>query len=334
MIMSLLAVVGMLIVLDDELEALRSMQPLDQAVFHYLAERVDFETGLIGQSRRVSYGGMAFDLSERESERRVRELLRMVTSKQVENSVTRLVNAGLLSRQSKSGFNQSLLLGRVFWVAALGKGHCVKKADGSAVGSDLGVLFGVLAKLSTNKNNHIEQSLETVNESTREPVGSAVGTTSFTHHQQQGDDKFTMTLDWQPTPDEFEMALFRAGKRVDAVKSEWVAEFVAYWFAEGKRRYSQREWTVRLAMRMVDFLRDPALFDRIRGSQPGKASSSASGQSSRPEWARIPVDDEQLQPWAVKHGFGQAEPWMSYQQYRNVLRNKVENKLSEWRRLQ
>jgi hypothetical protein len=324
----------MLIIFDDELEALRLMQPLDQAVFYYLAERVNFETGLIGQSRRVSYGGMAFDLSERETERRARESLRTVTSKQVENSVARLVNAGLLARQSKSGFNQNLLLVRVFWVSALGKGNCAQKAVGSAVGSELGVLLGVLSKLSFNKNNYIETKQADISEPVHEPVGSAVGTTSFTHHQQQGDDKFTMTLDWQPTPDEYEFALIRAGKRAEMVKPEWVAEFVTYWFAEGKRRYSQREWTARLAMRMVDFLRDPALFDRIRGSQPGKAAPSAGGQTARPEWARIPVDDEQLQPWAIKHGFGQAEPWMSYQQYRNVLRNKVENKLSEWRRLQ
>jgi hypothetical protein len=323
----------MLIVLDDELEAMRSMQPLDQAVFHYLAERVDFETGLIGQSRRVSFGGMAFDLSEHETERRRRDSVRAVTSKQIENSVARLVNAGLLSRQSKSGFNQSLLLVRVFWVSALGKCHCVQKADGSAVGSQLGVLLGVLNKLSVNKNNNIEAKQENEREAMCEPVGSAVGTTSFTHQQQQGDEKFLMRLDWQPTAEEFEMALFRAGKRIDAVRQEWIAEFVTYWFAEGKRRYSQREWTARLAMRMVDFLRDPALFDRVRGSQAAKSAPGAAGKAGRPEWARIPVDDEQLQSWAVRHGYGEAEPWMSYLQYRNVLRNKVENKLTEFRRL-
>jgi hypothetical protein len=314
----------MLIVLPGELEILREMQPLDRDVFNYLAERVDFETGMIGRSRKVSYGGMAYDLSEHEAERRRRESLRTVTSKQVENSIARLVNAGLLSRLSKSGFNQSLLLVRVFWVAALGKGTCAQKPDGS----QLGVLLGALNKLSSNKNNNIESNSQSSQEARRE----AVGTTSITQQQQQADEKFTMRLDWQPTADEFEVLLFRAGKRMDAVQQEWVAEFVAYWFGEGKRQYSQREWTARLAMRVVDLLRDPGRFERERGGQQAKLPPTSS-RSGLPEWARIPRNDDDLTPWAMRHGYGAADVGWNWLQYRGALQCAVEARLKQWRQL-
>jgi hypothetical protein len=314
----------MLIVLPGELEILREMQPLDRDVFNYLAERVDFETGMIGRSRKVSYGSMAYDLSEHEAERRRRESLRTVTSKQVENSIGRLVNAGLLSRLSKSGFNQSLLLVRVFWVAALGKGTCAQKPDGS----QLGVLLGVLNKLSSNKNNNIESNSQSSQEARRE----AVGTTSITQQQQQADEKFTMRLDWQPTAGEFEVLLFRAGKRMDAVQQEWVAEFVAYWFGEGKRQYSQREWTARLAMRVVDLLRDPGRFERERGGQQAKLPPTSS-RSGLPEWARIPRNDDDLTPWAMRHGYGAADIGWNWLQYRGALQCAVEARLKQWRQL-
>lgn len=326
----------MLIVLDDELDLLRQMHPLDQAVFYYLAERVDFETGMIGQSRRVSYGGMAYDLSEHKAERRSRESLRAVTSKQVENSISRLVNAGLLSRQSKSGFNQSLLLVRVFWVHFWGKGNCVQKADGSADGSVLGVLLGVMSKLSTNKNNNIEIKRPNITEAIDEPDGSAVGTTSITQHTTYREGEFSMTLDWQHSEDELAMVLHRAGFSVDKVDRAWIAEWVAFWALEKNqgRRYSQHGWTSKLAMAMVDYLRDPGLYERRRGIvRPPEGWQGKAKASGVPEWARLPRDDEELTPWAQRHGYGAADIGWTYLQYRNVLRQAAEVRLKQWRQL-
>jgi hypothetical protein len=325
----------MLMVLSDELEILRSMQPLDNSVFHYLAERVDFETGLIGQARKVSYGGMAYDLSEHDTERRRRESIRTVTSKQVENSINRLVNAGLLSRQSKSGFNQSLLMVRVFWADLLGKGYCDQKADGSADGSQLGVLLSVLSKFNISNFNKLQETEQ--KEKTIEPCadGKAVGTTSITQHTTYRDGEFSMTMDWQPTVDEFEAMLLRCGFSLKQVDSVWVTEFVGFWSLDKNRgrRYSQRDWTHKLAMAMLDYLRNPGLYERRRGNAKPAGKTAGSVAQGRPEWAMMPREDEYLQGWASRHGYPAADVGWSYQQYRNVLRTKVEIRLAKWRRL-
>jgi hypothetical protein len=314
----------MLIVLPGELEILREMQPLDRDVFNYLAERMDIQTGVTGVSRRVSYGGMAFDLSEHDGERRCPETLRKLTIDQVRNAVRRLVRQGVLRAMSEKGKGNDLVLMRVFWVDCLGLGSCVQKADASSMPDQMTRVIGFLH----SKINEIQSDKQSRCQAKTRP--DAI--TSITHQQQQADERFVMSLDWQPSADEFEMMLFRAGKRVDAVQSEWVAEFVAYWFGEGKRQYTQREWTARLAMRVVDLLRDPGRFERERGGQRDKSPSTAP-RAGLPEWARIPRNDDDLTPWAMRHGYGAADIGWNWLQYRGALQCAVEARLKQWRQL-
>jgi hypothetical protein len=315
----------MLIVLPVELDILREMQPLDRDVFHYLAERMDIQTGVTGVSRRVSYGGIAFDLSEREGERRSPETLRKLSIDQVRNAVRRLVKRGILRGLSEKGKGNDLVLMRIFWVDCLGLGSCVQKADASSLPDQMATVVSFLH----SKIN----SLQSDNASSCQAKTRPDAITSITHQQQQADVKFTMSLDWRPTADEFEAMLFRAGKRVDAVQDEWVAEFVAYWFGEGKRQYSQREWTARLAMRVVDLLRDPGRFARERGGQQVSRSTAQPSRAGLPEWAKIPRNDDDLTSWAMRHGYGAADIGWSWLQYRGALQCAVEARLKQWRQL-
>lgn len=143
-----------------------------------------------------------------------------------------------------------------------------------------------------------------------------------------------MSLDWQATETEFKAVLQRAGFNDTGVKPAWIAEFVAYWFAEGQRRYTQREWTVRLALRVVDYLANPGQFDRLRGWEEPQPASAAKDPGkvqaqARPDWARIPRSDDDLTTWAIRHGYGQAAIGQTFSQYRATLRDKVERRLRQ-----
>jgi len=313
----------MLLVLPAELEILREMRPLDRDVFNYLAERVDYNSGVIGRSRRVSYGGMALDLSERDVARRVKSTLVKVTSKDLINTVTRLVNAGLLSRMSAKGFGHDLVLSRVFFVQLLSADNSVQNPVGNAVGFQLGMLL----KKLTNNNNDLQSN----NESSQSSVGNAVGITSLQHTSTPGDDKFLMSLDWKPDQGDVVKILAMSGLFYENVKADWVNEFVSHWFSEGERKLTQRQWTVKLARLLVDYLSHPGLFEQRRGI--GKAVKSAGFKNlAVPEWARIPRDDEQMVAFMRHFGYGEPDVGISYQQARVMLVRKVEIRLTEWKK--
>ncbi|MEO5350202.1 MAG: DnaT-like ssDNA-binding domain-containing protein [Magnetococcus sp. YQC-3] len=319
----------MLIVLPDELEILRDMQPLDRDVFNYLAERTDLLTGVIGKAVKVSYGGMALDLSEREQARRAKASLIKLTSKQVENSVARLVSVGLLARHSKSGENCQLVLSRVFLVPFLGLGYSVKNPDGRQLGD---FLVG-LKRIFNSNINELQGNLGL----SWEGKSVSDGTTLNTQYQYKGIDKFSMSVDWQPSQDVFDALIARAGFKADLVKDEWINEFVAYWFARPGRQYSQAEWTSRLSMKCVDFLRDPTLFGRYRGVESRSPAQSRplsrSDVGNLPDFARPPKDDDALVSWMKRYGYGEPPIGLSYREARAWLARKIDVKLSEYRRL-
>lgn len=142
-----------------------------------------------------------------------------------------------------------------------------------------------------------------------------------------------MTMDWQPTQDEFTMIMHRAGYSLEKVDKLWIREFIDHWASEGKRHHSQAGWTKRLAYRMIDYLRSPGLYDRLHGIDKAGVNPGKKQSGGLPEWARMPRDDEELPQWAQANGYGQAPVGVSYLQFRNLLRCKVEQRLTEFRRL-
>lgn len=317
--------IKMLLVLPDELVILRDMRPLDRDIFNYLAERVDFKTGIIGRSRRVSYGGMAFDLSERDTARRIKSTLFTVTHDQVRNSVKRLINQCLLASLSKQGEKCDLILKRVYFADLLSLHDSVKNPVASQLPEQLTRLICLLS-LNNNKIDEIRLSSE-------QGRISSVAITSL-HQHQQADDRFLMTMDWQPSEIEMAMVLQRAGGFTMAkVQPEWVAEFVSFWWGEGKRLCNQREWTAKLSMQIVSYLRNPDRFEVLHGiSKKSDKTSSTANSEHLPVWAKPPRDDGLLVSWMHNHAYGDPAPGLNYKDARAFLQRAINIRLEQRRK--
>ena len=312
----------MLLVFDEELEVLRDMQPLDRDVFNYLAERVDFVTGVIGRFRAVSHSGIALDLSERDQARRAKDKLRKLTTSNIENAIKRLVAAGLLERLSGPRLCDCLVLRRFFWVRALGGDESAQKADAAKMLLQMTAAHGIF-KLNNNKlsaENEFRCQGESVSDAT---------TLKELLLLQKVDENFVMFLEWSPSEDELSMIFHRAGVDKSKVKPEWLSEFVSYWWGEGKRSYNQREWTARYCKQAISFLRNPARADDLLGL--GGVKQRHVGAEHYPDYARVPKDDAQLVPWMARHGYGVPLPGHSYQQARALLRVAIERRLKDER---
>ena len=317
----------MLIVLPNELELLRDMRPLDRDVFNYLAERIDYDTGIIGKSRCVSYGGMALDLSESDVARRAKGTLVKVSSRVIRNCVIRLINAGLLSSMSAKGFHHDLVLCRVFWVNFLSADNSVKNPVGITVGRQLAF---IAHKFNSNNNG-----LQHDDESRCDSVGSSVGITSVQHTTPcaREEKQFSMRLDWQPDQQILDKVLSMSGFMSTAIKLEWINEFITYWFSQPEKQLNSQQWTIKLARLLVDYLAHPGLYEKRKGIENANAMGSSGLKNiALPDWARVPKDDMQLVPWMHHFGYGDPPIGLDYRQARAYLQRQIEFRLKEWRR--
>lgn len=307
-------------ILPDELELLRTMQPLDRDVFYYLAERCDFKTGITGNVRKVSYGGIAFDLTEHDGERRLKSSLQILTARQVRNSVIRLIDSGLLRSLSGKGKQQLLILERVFFANLLSLHNSVQIADGKVLADQIACEIYFLYNLFNE--------LQGNNQSRRQAKTEPDGITSLYHHHQEIE--FEMTPDWQPECNELAMLYHRAGVNPDVVNPAWITNFIGYWWSHPERKFSQRAWTYRFASEMIRFVRNPSLFDSLRGK--GSVKTRTVGNEHIPDYKKIPKDDDKLVSWAQRYGFEGPQIGQSYQQFRVSLLRSVEKREAEERR--
>jgi len=314
--------------LQDEMEILRDMQVVDREVFYYLSQRTNHADGVIGKVCKVSYGGMAFDLSERVGAGRKSNLW-VVSSRNVRNSVERLKSVGLLVSFSQQGKGNPLLLVRVFFAEYVKQNSSVKTEVSRGLAFRLS---GDSEDISMN-NNALDNKTGRGWQGKREEVSI----TLLQHQQQQSEIKngaFVMTLDWQPTADDLNMILFRAfGNRykMDDIDLAWVSEFVGYWYSQENRQHTQREWTVKLGAKVVDYFRRPELFDKLRGASGGSGKGAyVEGNSSRlPDWARPPKEDAALVGWMRKHEYGDAPSGFDFSQTRGWLRRQIDQRVAD-----
>lgn len=89
--------------------------------------------------------------------------------------------------------------------------------------------------------------------------------TSSSSTKGDGAEIFSMTIEWEPDQILLESILRKAGFSLDQVDRIWKAEFVTYWWGYPERRLTHEAWTWRLGLRLLDYLRDPGLFDRLHG---------------------------------------------------------------------
>jgi hypothetical protein len=316
----------MLIVLDEELDILRGMQPLDRDVFNYLAARVDFDTGLVGSA---SYGGIALDLSERNSSGRSVDSVQKLDRHKVRNSVKRLVSVGLLRSFSEQGKDQDLILLRVFWARLLDTDRSVQNEVTRRLRASYSQTIGKLSCLI----NHIER-----HQDDEKRAGYAEVAITLNNIHTYTDAEFSMSVNWQPTLDELEVMLIRSGYSMDQVDPVWITKFVGYWSLEKNqgRKYSQGGWTHKLLLELIDNLRHPGLYEQRRGivNKPGQARTSGQQKTSGlPEWAVPPKEDHMLNGWMRKHGYGDGPPGFAFYQMRQWLQSAIEGRLKDWRKL-
>lgn len=322
-------------VLPDEYDIVCQMQVIDREVFFYLAQRTDGQTGVIGKRCRVSYGGMALDLSERASPGR-RNGLMVFSSTDMRNSVERLVKCGIFKRFSKVGQGNNLLLRREILARFL----TTHNSDQKQVSRRLvGYLSGDSSE-NSNENNDMEQK------KTRgcQDDSNEVSRTNIHQYQHRDgkpgkesvNDVFSMNLEWKPSENELRMILFRAGGsqfKVEAIDPAWVSEFVAYWWGQQGRQLSQQQWTAKLANQIIKYFKTPGYFEQCQGIRPqdlGQQKRPAEANSRNlPDWARMPKSDDDLVNWARRHGYGEAQEQHTYRQFREALREKVNVRLRE-----
>ncbi len=313
--------------LSEEMELLRAMQVIDREVFYYLCQRTNHDNGVIGGVCKVSYGGIAFDLSEKIEPGRKSNLW-AVSSDDVRNSVRRLIKAGLLESSSHKGKMKKLMLHRVFFIEYLLGCNSVK----NEVTSRLPVRLTVTNNINPIKNSE----LRSLDGQAYQSKLDEVTITLLQQHQQENEIKseaFIMTLDWQPTGEDLNMILFRAfGNRykIDDIDLAWVSEFVGYWYSQENRQYTQRQWTVKFGAKVVDYFRRPELFDKLRGVRDSSKGVYVEGNShSLPAWARPPNSDNALIGWMNQHGYGDAPPGFDYQQTRGWLRRRIDQRVAD-----
>jgi len=319
----------MLFLMSVECSIIAEMRPLDRDVMHYLSERTDFNTCIIGKTRKVSYGGMALDLSERDVARRVKNSLVKLTMCQIRESVNRLVNKGLFVRLSKEGKGNNLVLLRKKMVDLVAMDDSVKNPVHRVARS----FSYYLKPLNLFQNNMLESKID----KEKHAVHSSVPRTSLLHTTTMNFEKKPMTLDWEFSEKDMEMILFRAFGNKYTIKDidlVWVAEFVTHWSSEPGRLETQAKWTGKLGMSIVDYFRRPGLYDERRGISQQKASSPTAGRieknsSSLPDWAKQPRNDDDLVMWARGHGYGDGPIGYDYNQLRGWLRRKVDARMLE-----
>jgi len=311
----------MLVVLPDELAVLRDMQPLDREVFYYLAERMDIDSGVIGSSVKVSYGGMALDLSERNGERRRKETLRVVTMCGARESVRRLVAAGLLQAAKTNEQDKQLVVRRVFWAAFLGLGYCDQKTDPSKTPEQLSVYKCVFDRIFNNlyvKNKSSPQL-------NSEPVPRTLNN-NINNNTPALIDEFSMFVNWEPC-DTLAALLGRCGVRMDQLDPSWLGLFVSYWLSVPERRYSQAGWTQKLVAYLVGNIRQG-----VAGKPSSERPVKAKNYEHVPERFRVPRDDVELVAWSRKWGYGDARVGEDYRALRNRLRSVCQVQYDDWKR--
>lgn len=314
-----------MLVLPDEYNIVSQMQVIDREVFFYLAQRTDKHSGLVGDRCHVSYGGMALDLSERMSPGR-RSSLIVFSSTDIRNSVQRLVEVGLLRRESGDRKGCRLMLVRVFFEQWRQRDRSEQKQVSRRL---VGGCHDV-SSVNNLKNNILPKDKD---DRLRKYSGE-VSTTSNNLLLHQGTEKeFSMRLDWKPNESDLQTILMMAGGAsyaLDKVDQAWVTNFITYWWGRSDRKLSERQWVYKLAVEIIEYFRKPGLFERRRGSRvldEKEQQYVEKNSRSLPQWARPPRDDGALVGWMQANGYGDAPQGYDYQQTRGWLRREIDKRM-------
>lgn len=313
---------------DAEYDILRNMQVIDREVFYYLEQRMDKKTGVIGHKSPVSKSGIALDLSERMTPGK-RRACWVISASDVKHSLERLCLSGLLSAMSESGFNQSLIVARVFYVKWLQ----TRLSDQKQVDPVVDHRLTVCDEKNHSLNNGLNDKNKTESTEVDRQVDPTITVISSTT---TGADKpFVMSIDWQPTESDLRAILFRSlgsKHKIEDIDARWLGEFVGYWFAMPGRAMTQRQWTAKYAANVVRYFGDADLVARKFGGQScgvrvGQEAAFKDSGRVLPDYAKLPKDDNAMLNWSVRHGYGDPDPGDGWADFRAKLKQKINRRL-------
>lgn len=314
----------------EEYEILRNMQVVDREVFYYLEQRMDRKTGEIGRVVPVSKGGIALDLSERTTPGK-RRACWVISSVDVKNSLRRLCDVGLLESLSESGFSQSLVVARVFFVKWLNRDKSEQKQVTPEVTHR--------SPLDICENTNEISGLHDVNLKTIKQVNPEVTPTIYinTSTTTDAEKPFAMSINWQPSENELRALLFMSvgsKHKIEDIDPRWLGEFVGYWFSMPGRLMTQRQWTAKYAANVIRYFSDHDLVARkfgggVSGVTVGKQAAFDANARSLPDFARLPRSDEELIGWSKRFGYGDPDPGDGWPEFRSKLKQKINRRLIE-----
>ncbi len=310
------------------------MHALDNDVFQYLCSKTDWATGQIGERSAISYARTALELTE-DIPRKPKRSLRKVTRKCVQNSVQRLIKAGLFVSESVSELEQNcLLLRRVFWAALLRVDDVTKNPDSRQLTGFIHQ-FSKNSRLNNSDLNEYKKSANAVSY----PSGG-IYNKNVINITNAADKKFKMTLFWQADAKFVENFLQASGFSSQQIKQVWFGKYVQYWSLRDIRR-TQSEWSAHYANHMQSYLLRPQFFEQVNGmlaedmpnfnAQTSTNAKVKVNRRTKPKQGRalhVPniSDGTQLQAWAVTHGLPPSPVGFDTAAYRRFLCREVEKK--------
>lgn len=282
---------------------------LDYKLLHYLAARMDAGTGVVGEKQAIGRGRMALDLSEKGGAGwRAKPV--EYSERDVRHALDRLVNAGVLVRESSA---RKLVVKFVFWADYLAQDKSVQKQVGRSMAEGW--------PLNSDENHKLT-------EQTGREVGREVGpnlTTTITTNTRE---TFAMHDDWLPVKgfaDQAYMAGFQVkkGEAHRSLLDEAIVDVRLYWQSSKakQRTENQHGWHQELLRTMKRLQAQQMAFPA------GGSVTPISAAKKRPKLLRVPwnMDAKPLQDWGVKiAGFRKAEPGEDRDAYRAALVTHVE----------
>ena len=323
------------------------LHALDSDVFYYLCAKTDWKTGRIGERSAVSYARIAIALNE-DIPRKPTRLLRRVKRKCVNNSVQRLIKAGLLASLSVSDAEQKrLMVERLFWSEML-------QADSSSTNPDNRQLANLMQTLMRHKsfnNNDLAQEKNPVSD-----VSFSLDGTYQYNNISNGeiDQKFSMRLAWKADKRYVDRFLQACGFSGTQIKKIWFGKYVQYWSTQPAVQRTQREWSTHFANHMQGYLLRPDYFEEVNGMLENNRDRNrnrdtattrrsirrpyrAQQASKKAGYLSVPMlsDGAQLQRWAVANGLQPAPAGADTTAYYRLLCQQVEivNQAQEKRQL-
>jgi len=311
----------MLLLNDDELGALDGLAAFDFKLYVMLRKHMDYASGVVGIKRRWSWQGLTEWMYIEPV--RGRHKPKAVTKMMVRKSAARLANAGLLESVGPVVFRCTLATwdksasnmrntGRTVPNPSMMDTQECLETNGYTVTCEQVEAMTNTGRTVPNRsmrdtppesviNKHpvVQHGSNTSRACVDPPLIAALADNGFSHMQVHTPKVMSMLQVWQAmgvSPDDLCQV-------IDILRKRYPDKTFSPAYLDGP----MRDW-----MAMAK-----------QGATPQQRKAR---MGEKPAWAKIPSDDDELWNWASANGYP-GPGTMTYQQYRGVLRSRVEARM-------